>query len=91
MDSVFWFGLLLGFVGGYLFYGVLKDRDNCKANQTEKDLVLAYIKQHGSISTDEAKAIGIKHLRSVICKMKKDGFSIKNVSGLGQIGVYKFK
>jgi len=91
MDSVFWFGLLLGFVGGYLFYGVLKDRDNCKANQTEKDLVLAYIKQHGSISTDEAKSIGIKHLRSVICKMKKDGFSIKNVSGLGQIGVYKFK
>ena len=37
MDSVFWSGLLLGFVSGYLFYGVLKDRDNCKANQTEKD------------------------------------------------------
>jgi len=91
MDSVFWSGLLLGFVGGYLFYGVLKDRDNCKANQTEKDLVLSYIHEHGSISTEEAKSIGIKHLRSVICKMKRDGYSVKNVSDLGQMGIYKFK
>ena len=62
----------------------------CCANQTEKDIVLKHIKYQGSISTTEAKVIGIKHLRSVICKMKKDGYKIKNVSGMGSVGVYKF-
>jgi len=87
---MFFSGLVIGFAIGYLFYGFLKDRD-CKANQTEKDIVLEYVRKHGSISTSEGKAIGIKHLRSVVCKMKKDGYTIKNVADAGKEGVYKFK
>lgn len=65
-------------------------RHDCCARQTEKDLVLAYIQQHGSISTKEAKAIGIKHIRSIVCKMRRDGYKIKNVNPLGQLAEYKF-
>jgi hypothetical protein len=52
--------------------------------------VVAHIKYHGSISTTEAKEIGIKHLRSVICKMKDRGYKVKNVGKQGKVGVYKF-
>jgi hypothetical protein len=65
-------------------------RGECSANKTEKDMVLAHIEYHGSISTTEARIIGINHLRSVICKMRKDGYKIKNVSNAGSIGIYKF-
>ncbi len=61
------------------------------ANQTQIDIVVAHIKYHGSISTTEAKEIGIPHLRSVICKAKKRGYNIKNVGEQGKVGVYKFK
>jgi len=59
--------------------------------QTEMDIVLSYVRQYGSISTKEARGIGIKHLRSIICKMRKKGYTIKNVSEKGKMGVYKFK
>jgi len=67
----------------------LFNRD-CHANQTQIDVVAAHIKYHGSISTTEARAIGIKHLRSVICKMNKAGYKIKNVGKQGKCGIYKF-
>jgi hypothetical protein len=90
MDSMFWSGILFGFVAGFLFYGLLKDRDNCKATTSEKDKVWSYMTKHGSITTDEAKALGIKHLRSVICRMKKDGTSIYNINSLGRKAKYRF-
>ena len=84
-------GMVLGFALGYLFYGFLKDRDNCNASKTDRDKVLEYIKKHGSITAKEAKAIGVKYLRSTVCKMKKDGERIYNVNKIGLAGKYVIK
>lgn len=59
--------------------------------QTAYDIVLAYMKQHGSIDVDEAEAVGVKNLRSVICKLKRKGYKIKNTQPQGRKAVYKFK
>lgn len=66
-------------------------RPKCRANQTQIAVVRQFITQHGSISTIEARDMGIKHLRSVICKMRKKGYKIKNTEPNGKVGVYKFK
>jgi len=62
-----------------------------KAHTNEGGKVLDYIHKHGSIDVDDAKSIGVKHLRSVICTLKRNGYAIKNVNPLGQKAEYKFK
>jgi len=48
--------------------------------------------KHGSITTKEAKEIGVKHVRSVICKLKRDGKAIHNVNPVGRTTArYEFK
>ncbi len=84
-------GLIVGFAIGYLFYGFLKDRVSFKSSNTKKDKVLEYLHDHGSINAKQGKDIGVNHLRSVICKMKKDGKSIININPVGQKAKYKFK
>ena len=80
--------LLIVAGAAYWFY----NQDKCnRSPNNEGDKVLNYLNQHGSINVDEAKTIGIKHLRSVICKLKKGGKQIKNVNPLGQKAEYKFK
>ena len=73
-----------------MFQWLSKLFNKCSANQTQIDIVVAHIKYHGSISTTEAKEVGINHLRSVICKMKERGYKVKNVGKQGKVGVYKF-
>ena len=83
-------GMVLGFALGYLFYGFLKDRA-CEATKPERERVLDYIKKHGSITSKEAKTIGVNNLRSLVCRMKKDGERIYNVNKIGLAGKYVIK
>ena len=66
-------------------------RFKCRANQTQIAIVFDFMKRRGSISTIEARELGIPHLRSIICRMNKKGYRIKNVNNHGRCGVYKFR
>ena len=82
-------GLILGFTLGLLI-GLLM-AGKCEATDTDRSKVIEYIKKHGSITSDQAKEIGINHVRSVVCKLKRKGVAIYNVNKLGQKAEYKFK
>jgi len=82
----FFIGLALGVYIGWAIF------DRCNASQTEQEKVLEYMHKHGSITTKEAKEIGVKHVRSVICKLKRDGKAIHNVNPVGRTTArYEFK
>lgn len=47
---------------------------------TQKDMVLDYIKQNGSITTNDAiYGMGITRLSDVIFRLKKDGYEFNTV------------
>jgi len=78
-------GFLLGvFIGWVIF-------DRCDASQTDRQKVLDYIHKNGSITSEQAQSIGVNHVRSVICKLKRKGTSIHNANPLGQKARYEFK
>lgn len=44
---------------------------------TQRDRVIAYMKENGSISSLEAiREFGVTRLAAIICNMKKDGYEI---------------
>lgn len=81
----FFIGLALGVYIGWAIF------DTCNASQTEQDKVIEYIHKNGSITTKQAKSIGVKHVRSVVCKMKRDGKAIHNANPIGHKARYEFK
>jgi len=65
--------------------------DKCEATKTEQEKVIDYLNKHGSITADQAKAIGVNYVRSIVCKMKKDGYPIHNAKPLGTKARYELK
>ena len=78
-------GTTLGLLIGLFIF------NKCEASETEQDKVTKYIHKNGSITANQAKSIGINHVRSVVCKMKREGKAIHNVNPLGQKAKYEFK
>lgn len=81
----FFIGLALGIYIGWAVF------DRCEASNTDREKVLNYIKKHGSITAEQAQSLGVNHVRSVICKLKRKGISVHNANSLGKKARYEFK
>ena len=76
---------------GVLVWHILREKQPFGDN-THKAKVLKHIRQHGSISSAEAKSLGIRCLSAVICKLKKHhGFDIININPHPEKAEYRFR
>ena len=75
---------------GVLMLHIYRNKKNF--GNTQNDKVLKHIRQHGSITGDQAESLGIFCLSAVICKLKHmHGFDIININPHPMKAEYKFR